>query len=255
MTNQFSSDVIKYLMKSIPTNQRRKLARIMIDVENIDNSQNCITQLILDPYGLRLFRLMVRYLSDEDMNAIFTSTLLPKLYQYWNDPIVHHAVELFLSRISHPYLVSEAFAVLKDKMGYLYSKNIRGVLLPMMNACGRCRILEKECMEKIVEILKEELHVSGQDIHTFLNKMLDIKEEGGRVKMNEDLASFVYELLLLSPPFCYDYLLPILKWDFDVLLRMYLSCSMGQKMVLCIVNKMNNKDRDLWMSQIVVDKG
>ena len=54
--------------------------------------------------------------------------------------------------------------------------------------------------------------------------------------MNEVLGGFVFELMQLSSPLCNLFILPMLKWELDVLLRVYLSCSLGKKMILYIVS-------------------
>ena len=60
--------------------------------------------------------------------------------------------------------------------------------------------------------------------------------------MNEVMGGFVFELIQLSSPLCNLFILPMLKWDLEVILRVYLSCSLGKRMILHIVHLMDSED-------------
>ena len=69
--------------------------------------------------------------------------------------------------------------------------------------------------------------------------------------MNEVLGGFVFELMQLSSPLCNLFILPMLKWELEVLLRVYLSCSLGKKMILHIVSLMDAADEKTWRNVLV----
>ena len=71
--------------------------------------------------------------------------------------------------------------------------------------------------------------------------------------MNEVMGGFVFELIQLSSPLCNLFILPMLKWDLEVILRVYLSCSLGTRMILHIVHLMDSEDEKKWKSVIVMD--
>ncbi len=71
--------------------------------------------------------------------------------------------------------------------------------------------------------------------------------------MNEVMGGFVFELIQLSSPLCNLFILPMLKWDLEVILRVYLSCSLGKRMILHIVHLMDSEDEKKWKSVIVMD--
>ena len=71
--------------------------------------------------------------------------------------------------------------------------------------------------------------------------------------MNEVMGGFVFELIQLSSPLCNLFILPMLKWDLEVILRVYLSCSLGKRMILHIVRLMDSEDEKKWKSVIVMD--
>lgn len=58
-------------------------------------------------------------------------------------------------------------------------------------------------------------------------------------------------MMQLSSPLCNSFILPMLKWPLETVLRVYLSCSLGRKMVLHIVHLMEEKDLSFWKSIIV----
>ena len=76
-----------------------------------------------------------------------------------------------------------------------------------------------------------------------------------QVKINENMASYVFEMMQLSNPLCNFFILPFLKWPLETILRLYLSCSLGRKMILYIVHLMDEKDCSFWKSIIVGDFG
>ena len=73
------------------------------------------------------------------------------------------------------------------------------------------------------------------------------------MKINENMASYVFEMMQLSSPLCNFFILPFLKWPLETILRLYLSCSLGRKMILYIVHLMDEKDCSFWKSIIVGD--
>lgn len=66
------------------------------------------------------------------------------------------------------------------------------------------------------------------------------------------MGAYVYEMMQFDPPFGNFFIIPMLKWNLETLLRLYLSCSLGRKMILLIVHLMDEKDKNFWKSIIVI---
>ena len=54
-----------------------------------------------------------------------------------------------------------------------------------------------------------------------------------------------------SPPWGNHLVIPLLKWTVETILRVYLSCSTGRKMIRWVVDQMEEKDRKMWMEVMV----
>lgn len=71
------------------------------------------------------------------------------------------------------------------------------------------------------------------------------------MKLDESRASFIFELMQLSPPLGASFCLPFLKWPVETLVRVHLSCSIGRKMIGFLVDQLEGKDRQVWRESLV----
>ena len=57
--------------------------------------------------------------------------------------------------------------------------------------------------------------------------------------------------MLLDDPYCSVVCLPLLKLSVETLLRLFLSCSTGKRMVNVLIGKMSKEDQNVWKSVVV----
>ena len=115
-------------------------------------------------------------------------------------------------------------------------------------------IYEEACLDCVISILQHVLHLvtdEEKSMSVFIEKALAIEKEGGRVKINESNAQYILEGMLLDDPYCSVVCLPLLKLSVETLLRLFLSCSTGKRMVNVLIGKMSKEDQNVWKSVVV----
>ena len=254
LKNKYSCFIVQLLLAHLPQDQREKLAHILLEIEDEERSQRLLKELMIDANGSRSAEVLIRGCSEETVNSLFGTCVLPQLLEYSGNLRSNYVVQMFLARITDSSLVKSAFETLQDQLEVLYNSNNRGILLQMFNACRRTHTYEEACLNRVISILQNVLHLATEEersMSVFIEKALAIEKEGGRVKINEPNAQYVLEAMLLDDPHCSVVCLPLLKLPVETLLRLFLSCSTGKRMVNVLIAKMSKEDQSVWKSVIV----
>ena len=81
LKHKFSCFVIQLVMNYLPMDQRTKLAHILLDIENKENSEKLIKDIIIDANGSRCLEVLIRSASDDIVNSIFISFFgIPQMF-------------------------------------------------------------------------------------------------------------------------------------------------------------------------------
>ena len=254
LKNKYSCFIIQLLMAHLPQDQREKLAHILLEIEDEERSQRLLKDLMIDANGSRSAEVLIRGCSEEIVNRLFSTCVLPQLLDYSSNPRSNYVVQMFLARITDSSLVKSTFETLRDQLEILFNSNNRGILLQMLNACRRTHTYEEACLNCVISILQHVLHLvtdEEKSMSVFIEKALAIEKEGGRVKINELNAQYILEGMLLDDPYCSVVCLPLLKLSVETLLRLFLSCSTGKRMVNVLIGKMSKEDQNVWKSVVV----
>ena len=254
LKNKYSCFIVQLLMAHLPQDQREKLAHILLEIEDEERSQRLLKDLMIDANGSRSAEVLIRGCSEETVNRLFSTCVLPQLLDYSSNPRSNYVVQMFLARITDSSLVKSAFEILRDQLEILFNSNNRGILLQMLNACRRTHTYEEACLDCVISILQHVLHLvtdEEKSMSVFIEKAVAIEKEGGRVKINESNAQYILEGMLLDDPYCSVVCLPLLKLSVETLLRLFLSCSTGKRMVNVLIGKMSKEDQNVWKSVVV----
>ena len=250
MKNPNSCFIVQLLMNYLPMDQRTKLAHILMNVENEETSVKLLQDLIIDSNGSRSLEVLIRSASEEVVNKYFRLVVIDRIVELANNLRSNFVLQMFLSRITDVSLTSKAFDALSDQVESLYNSKKTGVILQLVNACRRCQTREEACFGKLMDTLQKVLKIESREKDFYsrvLNESIAMTKEGGHVKLDESRSALIFELMQFSPPWGNHLVIPLLKWTVETILRVYLSCSTGRKMIRWVVDQMEEKDRKMWM--------
>lgn len=159
LKNKYSCFIVQLLMAHLPQDQREKLAHILLEIEDEERSQRLLKDLMIDANGSRSAEVLIRGCSEETVNRLFSTCVLPQLLDYSSNPRSNYVVQMFLARITDSSLVKSAFEILRDQLEILFNSNNRGILLQMLNACRRTHTYEEACLDCVISILQHVLHL------------------------------------------------------------------------------------------------
>ncbi|KAK8794681.1 hypothetical protein WA158_001662 [Blastocystis sp. Blastoise] len=230
LTNQYGSPVIQLLLTILPATSSVSLATSILQIQDDDDvlsySTSLYIHLIKNTIGARTLEAITPFIPNKKLIIIYSS-LVDSLLEYVDDRNGNYVIQQLLACIYEKNLVKKSYEILSPSISALY-KSKKGVVLQLFNSCRRNQVYDKEISELLKPILlgecdnrgKSEPKDSKDEAKQFIMSILGLKENGGKIELNEKTCPFFYEYVQLASPLSLPYIYAISKMDFISLLRL-----------------------------------